>query len=134
MDLQHKTKIWQQNVNKSPTCQHNLISSGKLSELDIDIVALQEPSINAFNQTIATRNWVTIYPSTHNTDPGKTRSVLLIHANISTDSWNQLDFLSGDVTVIQISGTWGVLNVLNIYNDGKSNATINLLTKFHSDN
>ena len=39
-------KIWQHNINKSCTCQHNLISSGKLTRWEIDVVALQEPSIN----------------------------------------------------------------------------------------
>ena len=43
--------IWQQNINKSRTCQHDLISSGKLIEKGIDIVAFQEPSINTFNKT-----------------------------------------------------------------------------------
>jgi Endonuclease-reverse transcriptase len=127
-------KIWQQNINKSPSCQHDLISSGKLSELDIDIVALQEPAVNAFNQTIATRNWVTVYPTTHSSDLGKTRSIILIRAELSTDTWNQVDFPSGDVTVVQLTGTWGKLNIFNIYNEGKSNATISLLTKFHKDN
>ena len=50
--------IWQQNVNKSPTCQHDLISSGKLIEEQISLIALQEPSINQFGKTIASRDWV----------------------------------------------------------------------------
>jgi len=134
MGVDAKMKIWQQNVNKSPTCQHNLISSGELINLDIDIVTLQEPVINAFNQTITTNSWITVYPTMHTSNPDKTRSVLLIHAELSTDTWNQLDFPSGDVTAIQVNGTWGKLNIFNIYNDGMSNETINLLTKFHKDN
>jgi ribonuclease HI/exonuclease III len=134
MDSNDKIKIWQQNINKSPACQHDLISSGKLSELGIDIIALQEPAVNMFNQTIATRNWITVYPTTHNSDPGKTRSITLIRAELSTDSWNQIDFPSGDVTVVQLIGTWGKLNIFNIYNEGKSNTTTKLLTKFHKDN
>jgi hypothetical protein len=45
--------IWQQNLNKSPTSQHNLISSNELTRIGIDIVALQEPAINTFNCTVA---------------------------------------------------------------------------------
>jgi hypothetical protein len=53
--------IWQQNLNKSPTSQHDLISSNKLTQIGIDIVALQEPAINAFNCTVASRDWMTVY-------------------------------------------------------------------------
>ena len=74
----HPFNIWQQNVNKSPACQHDLISSGKLVEEDINIVALQEPAINYFNKTIASRDWIVIYPTTHAENPAKTRSIILI--------------------------------------------------------
>ena len=136
MELKDKIKIWQQNVNKSPICQHDLLSGGKLSDMNIDVIALQEPAINAFNHnlTIAARNWSTIYPTTHNAAPNKTRSIILVSAQISTDTWNQLDFPSGDVTVIQIKGSWGKLTIFNIYNEGNSNVTINALTKYYKDN
>jgi hypothetical protein len=80
------------------------------------------------------RSWIMVYPSTHNSNLGNTCSTILIHADLSIDTWNQLDFPSGDVTVIQLTGAWGKLNIFNIYNDGKSNLTVNLLTKFHKDN
>ena len=38
--------IWQQNVNKSRICQHDLISSARLIDKHIDIIALQEPAIS----------------------------------------------------------------------------------------
>jgi hypothetical protein len=57
--------IWQQNVNKSRVCQHDLISSAKLARKGIDIVALQEPAINNFGATIASRDWITVYSTTH---------------------------------------------------------------------
>jgi hypothetical protein len=50
-------KIWQHNVNKLHTCQHNLISSGKLTKWEIDVAALQEPAINGFRQTVASKDW-----------------------------------------------------------------------------
>ena len=134
MDLRNKLSIWQQNVNKSPAGQHNLISSGKLTEDKIDIVALQEPAVNAFNQSIATRDWITIYPTTHGKDPSNTRSLLLLHTDLSMDTWNQMDLQSGDVTAVQITGPWGKLNIFNIYNEGKSNGTLRMLAKFHDEN
>jgi len=59
---------------------------------------------------------------------------MLISAQISTDSWNQLDFPSSNVTVIQFSSGWGKLTIFNVYNEGESSNTINLLTKYHRDN
>jgi len=79
---------------------------------------------------IATKDWVPIYPSTHSKQPDKTRSVILISATLTSDSWQQLNIQSGDVTVIQIKGNWGKLTIFNIYNDGQHNDTINLLTNF----
>ena len=70
--------IWQQNLNKSPNCQHGLLSSGRLAKHNIDIIALQEPAINFLNKTIAARDWVPLYPSTHEKQPEKTHSITLI--------------------------------------------------------
>lgn len=119
--------IWQQNVNKSSACQHDLISSAVLARKGIDIVALQEPAINNFGTTIAARDWIPVYPSTHGGDPRKTRSLLLINSNILTDNWKQVDFPSGDVTIVQITGEWGSALLFNIYNDCEHNNTIHQL-------
>ena len=124
-------KIWQQNINKSRTCQHDLISSGKLIEKGIDIVALQEPAINAFNKSVASREWKAVYPSTHANEPGKTRTLLLIRDDLLTDRWEQLEFQSGDVMAIKLQGDWGKLTLFNIYNDCKHDDTIAALTKYH---
>ena len=101
---------------------------------DIDIVALQEPPINAFNNSIASKDWITIYPTTHSAHPDKTRTLTLIRSTVSTDAWEQLDFPSGDVTIILLKGDWGKLALFNIYNDGKSNNTIEQLKRFHRTN
>lgn len=77
--------IWQENVNKSPTCQHNLISSTALARKGINIVALQEPATSNFGTSVASRDWVPLYPTTHNADPQKTHSLILIRDNILTE-------------------------------------------------
>ena len=123
--------IWQQNVNKSPTCQHDLISSATLAKRGIDLVALQEPAINNFGFTVAARDWMPIYPSTHGSNPHKTRSLFLIRCNILTDKWKQIDFPSGDVTVIQITGNRGNTIIYNIYNDCNKNDTVHQLEAFN---
>ena len=124
-------KIWQHNINKSRTCQHDLISSGKLMRWEIDIAVFQEPSINGFSQTVASKDWKTIYPSTHANNPEKTRSVILIRDNLLMDGWEQIEFPSGDVTAVRIKGKWGKLTIFNIYNDCKHDDTIELLAKYH---
>ncbi len=123
--------IWQQNLNKSPACQHGLLSSGRLVDRNIDIIALQEPSINFLNKTIATRDWIPIYPSTHEKQPEKTRSVTLIRGELLTESWEQLDFPSGDVTALRIREKWGTLSIFNIYNDCNHDDTLTALMNYH---
>jgi ribonuclease HI len=126
--------IWQQNVNKSPTSQHDLISSKYLIDSGANIVALQEPATNFLNMTIATKDWIPVYPSTHNTQPKKSRSIILIKASLTSDSWQQLDFPSGDVTIIQVKGVWGKLSIFNIYNDCEHDNTINILSDYSHRN
>jgi hypothetical protein len=46
MELMGNIKIWQQNVNKSRACQHNLLSNNFLASDQINIIALQEPAID----------------------------------------------------------------------------------------
>jgi exonuclease III len=129
-----KLAIWQQNINQSPSSQHNLISNNHLTKMGIDIITLQEPSINAFNLMIALRDWTPVYPSMHGDETIKTRAITLMCSNISTDIWTQLDFPSSNVTVVQLNGTWGKLTIFNIYNEGDNNDTIRLLTRYHHRN
>jgi hypothetical protein len=120
--------IWQQNVNKSPACQDNIISSDILTTEGINIIVIQEPHINHLNLTIASKDWIAIYPLPHRTMPEKTRVINLIHSTISTDNWCQLDFPLNDVTVIQIKGTQGKIMIFNIYIGDKGSEAINKLT------
>jgi hypothetical protein len=63
--------IWQQNVNKSATCQQNLLNDRSLSKMGVNIIALQEPAINGFNFTTASRDWTVLYPSPMTNSPRK---------------------------------------------------------------
>ena len=134
MDQLNYTKIWQQNVNKSRTSQHNLISNNFLISNKVSILALQEPSIDKDGYTLASRDWVTVYPTPHRKPNKATRAVTLIQASFNPDNWKQLDFPSGDVVVIQTQGDWGKLTLINIYNDCDNDNTIHLLSEFHSRN
>jgi exonuclease III len=129
-------KIWQQNVNKSRICQHDLISSMRLIKKQIDIIALQELAISDFAVTITSRDWRVIYPLTYTKEPSKTRSVILIRADIHTNNWSQEDFDSGDITVIKLKGEWGALMLFNVYNNCKHDRTIDKIKNYQrtSDN
>jgi len=75
-----------------------------------------------------------IYPTKHSEDPSGTRSMTFIGSMLSSDSWNQLDFRSSDVTVIQLNGSWGKLTIFNIYNDSSSNNMLRQLANYHHSN
>ena len=129
-----RLSIWQQNVNKSSICQHDIISNNILVRKGINLIALQEPAISGTGFSITSRDWTTVYPSKHSDNPHNTRAIMLIRADVSTEGWNQIDFPSSDVTVIQLSGQWGKITVFNIYNDGEHDDTIKLLTEYHHRN
>ena len=115
---QNTLKIWQQNVNKSSTCQHDLISSARLAREGIDIVALQEPYIgNIFGNTVTARDWNIIFPTTHGLESSKTRSIILIRSNIITDHWSQIEVNSGDISAVMLKGNWGTIAIFNAYID-----------------
>jgi hypothetical protein len=126
--------IWQQNVNKSPSCQHDIISNKRLVMKGISLIALQEPALSGGGLTISLRDWITIYPSKHTDNPTNSRSITLIRANVNSESWNQLEFPSSDITVTQITGQWGKITIFNVYNDGECDETISLLTDYHRRN
>ena len=132
--MQSELTIWQQNLNKSQTGQHDLISSGKLAYANIDIVAIQEPAMNFLDKTIAARDWIPIYPSTHEQGPKKTRSIILMNSRLPTENWEQVEFHSGDVTVVRIHGNWGQLTLFNIYNDCIHDRTLHELMEYHRNN
>ena len=131
---QSELVIWQQNLNKSQVGQHNIISSSKLVHANIDIIAIQEPALNFKDKTIAARDWIPIYPSTHKKEPRKTRLLILMSKRLPTENWEQVEFNSGDVTVVRLTGNWGQITLFNIYNDCTHNDTIHELMKYCRDN
>jgi hypothetical protein len=129
-----KLSIWQQNMNKSPICQHDLMSNNTLVRKGINCIALQEPALSSVGLTITSRDWTPVYPSDHSNNLLKTRSILFIRADMITENWNQLDFPSSDITAVQLTGQWGKITIFNIYNDGECDETIKLLSAFHHRN
>ena len=95
---------------------------------------LQELTIDANGYTLASRDWIPIYPTLHRKTDATTRAVTLIRETIKTDSWKQIDFPSNNVVAIQFKGEWGKLTIINIYNDCHSDETVHLLSDFHYRN
>jgi hypothetical protein len=132
LNTTNKITIWQQNVNKSPSCQHDLLSNNQLIRSGTSIIALQESAVNFMNHSIASKDWFSIYPITYSLSPDKTRSLLLINASINPGSWEQIDIPSGDITAVIIRSTVSDLLLYNIYNDRNNDTSLNALTMAHN--
>jgi hypothetical protein len=126
-------KIWQQNLNTSHFAQLSLLNRPNCTSWDI--LALQEPYTNPLNNTTANRHYHVIYPSTRYTNSSKcVQAVTLISSLLNINNWTQIDFPSPDIVIVQLKGHYGLCTIINIYNDGKSDQTLQLLTKFLEDN
>ena len=115
-------QIWQQNVNKLLESQLDLLES--LRRNKYDICAIQEPYVDFNGKTRANHNWTTIYSNMHQEHPDRTRSVILVNANLLTDAWKQINIEHPDITAIEIQGQFGTLQIINIYNDCNNNNTL----------
>jgi len=124
-------RIWQENLNKSPTTQHCILS-GPFTAKEWDIIAIQEPAIDDLGNTKATPDWNVIYPTHRYTHQDRPRAVTLIHKRINTNNWRQIPFPSSDMVVVQFTGPFGHATIFNIYDDSKSRSAIPLLTSFLS--
>ncbi|KAF8227058.1 hypothetical protein L208DRAFT_1496931, partial [Tricholoma matsutake] len=107
-------QMHQQNVNKSLISQLDLLVS--LRRNTYDICAIQEPYIDFNGKSRANQQWITVYPNTHKDHPQATRAAILINTNISTDGWKQTHFQHPDITAIELTGEFGTLCIINIYN------------------
>lgn len=121
-------RIWQQNLNTSPFAQHDLLNSAKPT--DWDVLAIQEPAISS-NLKLAigiTSYWYPVYPTNHLRDnQPRSRSLLLISKKLSTNGWKEVAFKSADVTAIELTTHTQKIQIINVYNDGNHDKTIELL-------
>lgn len=124
-----RLRIWQENLNKSSTAQHCILS-GPFTAKEYDIVAIQEPFIDLLGNTKATPDWNVIYPTQRYSHQERSRAVTLINKRINANNWRQLPFPSSDVTVIQLNGTFGKLTIFNIYDDSKKREVIPAIAKY----
>ena len=123
--------IWQQNLNTSHITQLTLTNT--LLPSDWDIIALQKPAINKIGNTRANMHWRVVYPTAKYTDRTRSRAVTLINLSISTNTWQQIDFSSTDVVVVQLLTLQGYCMIFNTYNNCKHNNTISVIEQFMSE-
>ena len=50
------------------------------------------------------------------------------------ENWEQIEFKSGDITVVKIHSNWGQITLFNIYNDCEHDRTLHELMEFHRNN
>jgi len=101
--------IWQQNLNKSPQAQFNMLFN---SDETHDILAMQEPNIDKFGNTKSIFKFHAIYPATHldsEESRAKSRSVLMINRKLSTGLWKAIPIRHPDITTVQLTGVYGTL-------------------------
>jgi ribonuclease HI len=125
----NRLKLWQQNLNKSRVAHEDLINSDVYK--NYDALVLQEPYIDGFGNTKATKDWRVVYPTSHLSQGHPIRSVILINAKLDTNQWAQLSIQNtGDLVAIQINGTHGDVIIIGIYNDCTHSTSLTILDSF----
>lgn len=99
------------------------------------MTALQEPHIDFLGHARANSHWTVIYSKQHLADPSKTRAIIPINRNMSTN-WNEIPFklaASTDVTGVRIHGEFGAIYLLNINNPNDCGKNSNINRSIDSD-
>jgi hypothetical protein len=121
-------RVRQQNLRHCKDAQNDLINSDIHNHADILI--LQEPYFNFYGNTKSTRHWHVIKPTEHKTLSSKdnpVKAIILVNSKLSTGQWTQLDIKNTiDLVAIQLSGTYGTVNILNIYNSQHHDLTLRI--------
>ena len=71
-----------------------------------------------------------IYPKQHLLNPNKTRSVMLINCNISTNNWDEINIISSNVTGVCLHGGFGTIDICNVYNDCTNNDSLKVVERY----
>lgn len=101
-----KLRIWQQNARKSLHVTHCILQQADPEKYDV--IAIQEPYLDDKLRTRASSYWHVHYPTNHLLDgQARTRSLLLVNTNISSDNYKFLQNLHPDLTGMRFSGVFG---------------------------
>jgi Endonuclease-reverse transcriptase len=102
---------------------------------DWDVLAIQEPWIDALGKSRASQYWRIIYPANYYEEGrARIRSVLLINTNITTDCYSALPIYHSDITGVRFRGPHSSLSLINVYNEITNNDTTGCLYLFLNAN
>jgi hypothetical protein len=99
-------RIIQINVNKSNDSQTDFLIN-RVNPNNYDLVMIQEPYFDYKKDLQVSSKWIAIYPLNHIDNLLRTRSMILVNAKISSNSWTALAVDCPDITAIQLTGEWG---------------------------
>ncbi|KAJ7117899.1 hypothetical protein C8R43DRAFT_901832, partial [Mycena crocata] len=114
-----RLRIWQQNLNKNLVSQIHCLAAAK-PEI-YDLVLIQEPHIDFRGVSRSNLRFASIYPSHHSRRPSSSRSLILVNTRLPSASWSAIPIDSPDVTAVELTGEYGTLRIINIYNDCNHN-------------
>jgi len=117
------------NVNKSNESQTDFLIN-RINPDNYDLVMIQEPYFDYKKDSRVSSKWIAIYPLKHIDDPLRTRSMILVNAKLSSNSWTAIAIDCPDITGIQITGKWGTVRIFNIYNDQAHSRNMNSLNRY----
>lgn len=125
-------RVWQQNLNRSLHAQLEMLSSLKPHKYDIALI--QEPYTDFRGESRTNSRFTSVYPTPH-VGPRKreTRSLVLVNTRIPSSSWSPIPFDSPDITAIELRGEFGIIRVINIYNDCEHNDALTVLVRYLRD-
>ena len=96
---------------------HLELMNDRLSTL-YELILIQEPHTNTFNNIRTPTNFRAVYPSHRLQSNDPIRSVIWVNNSIDTSNWIALDIPNtNDITAIQLTNNTGTISIFNIYND-----------------
>src|SRR5882672_8858559 len=101
----------------------------RLDPQKFNIIAIQEPYLDQFQNTCANQHWYTVYPREHYVEPGGMRLVILMSRRILADAWTQVEIGSSDITAVQMCMRRGPLLIVNMYNDNTNSDSVHRVEK-----
>ncbi|PPQ80684.1 hypothetical protein CVT24_011067 [Panaeolus cyanescens] len=129
-----KLHILQINLNRSRKAQLDLVNDPNL-QTAWDLVLLQEPNINFYNNITTARGFRQVYPNSRGRNEKVVKSGIWVNKKISTNTWRALEVEgTADITAIQLSGPHTSLTVFSIYNDCNNRDSEKALGRFMTRN
>lgn len=120
-------RIWQQNVNCSLPASNTLLNT--IFPSFTDVIALQEPYWDSVKNTRSRSCWYVVYPPGYKLENNRARSVMLVSTKISSNTWEQLDVPSLDISAILITFPSNSMRlaIFNVYLDQHHSETLRIL-------